>query len=67
MISDLDINHYARALVDHHRENAAIVATSRADARLEAGDPDGYAVWMEILRAIEELYRTKPWPGEAVH
>ncbi len=55
MTPDLDINHYAQALVDHHREDAAIVAASRADARLEAGDPDGYAVWMEILRAIEEL------------
>ena len=28
---DLDINHYAQALVDHHREDAAIVAASRRD------------------------------------
>ena len=31
MTPDLDINHYAQALVDHHREDAAIVAASRRD------------------------------------
>ncbi len=27
----------------------------RADAMLETGDLDGYAVWKRILRAVEEL------------
>jgi len=29
----------------------------RADAMLEAGDLDGYAVWKRILRAVEEMER----------
>ena len=39
----------------------------RADAMLEIGDLDGYAVWQRILRAVEELQGTAPKPGEAVH
>ncbi len=31
----------------------------RADAMLEAGGLDGYAVWKLILRAIEELQGTE--------
>ncbi len=27
----------------------------RADAMLEAGDLDGYAVWKRIIKAVEEL------------
>ncbi len=39
----------------------------RADAMLEAGDLDGYAVWKRVLRAVEGLQGTKPKSGEAVH
>ncbi len=39
----------------------------RADATLKAGDPDGYAMWKQILRAVEELQGTAPKSGEAVH
>ncbi len=39
----------------------------RADALLEAGDLDGYAVWKGILKAVEELQGTAPKSGEAVH
>ena len=39
----------------------------RADAMLEAGDLDGYAVFKRILRAIENLQGTVPKSGEAVH
>ncbi len=39
----------------------------RADAMLEKGDLDGYAVWKRILRAVEELQGTEPKSGEAVH
>ncbi len=38
-----------------------------ADAMLEKGDLDGYAVWKRIRRAVEELQGTAPKPGEAVH
>ncbi len=39
----------------------------RADAMLETGDLDGYAVWKRILRAVEELQGTAPGPGVKVH
>jgi hypothetical protein len=36
-----------------------------ADAMIDADDPDGYAVWKRILRAVEELQRVEP--GARVH
>ena len=39
----------------------------RADAMLEAGDLDGYAVWRRILRAVEELQRAEPASQKRVH
>ena len=37
----------------------------RADAKLEAGDLDGYWVWKRILRAVGELQGVEP--GTWVH
>ncbi len=42
-----------------------IHAAKRADAVLEAGDLDGYAVWRRILRAVGEMQGTEP--GARVH
>ncbi len=67
MIPDLDIYRSANLLVKHHGEDAPIEAAMRADAMLEKGDLDGYAVWKRILWAVEELQGTGPKPGEAVH
>ncbi len=39
----------------------------RADAMLEKGDLDGYAVWRRVLRAVEVLQRAEPGPGAQVH
>ncbi len=39
----------------------------RADAMLDKGDLDGYAVWCRILRAVEGLQGRVPKSGEAVH
>ncbi len=55
MIPDLDIWRSAQVLVKRHGQDAPIEAAMRADAMLEAGDLDGYAVWKRILRAVEEL------------
>ena len=38
-----------------HGEDAPIEAAMRADAMLESGDLDGYAVWRRVLRAVEEM------------
>ncbi len=65
MILDLDIYRSANLLVKQHGEDAPIHAAMRADAMLEAGDLDGYAVWKRIMRAVEELRGTVP--GARVH
>ena len=48
-----------------HDEDAPIHAAMRADAMLEAGYLDGYAVWRRVLRAVEELHGLAP--GSQVH
>ncbi len=55
MISDLDIYRSAQVLVKRHGQDAPIHAAMRADAMLETGDLDGYAVWKRIVKAAEEL------------
>jgi hypothetical protein len=53
--------------VKQHGEDAPIEAAMRADAMLEAGDLDGYAVWKRVLRAVEELEGSVLGPGARVH
>ena len=67
MIPDLDIFRAANLLVKQHGEDAPIHAAMRADTMLEAGDLDGYAVWKQILRAVEELQEVEPASGAPVH
>ncbi len=67
MTSDLDIYRSANVLVKHHGQDAPVHAAMRADAMLEAGDLDGYAVWKRILRAVGELQGTDPALGARFH
>ncbi len=67
MTPNFDIYRTANLLVKQHGEDAPIHAAMRADAMLDKGDLDGYAVWKRILRAVEELQGTEPKPGEVVH
>jgi len=57
----------AKLLVDQHGADAPIRAAHRADELLAAGDIEGRVVWLRILRAVEELTRTKPKQGERVN
>ena len=66
-VGDIDIWRSANLLVKCHSEDAPIHAAMRADAMLEAGDPDGYEMWKRILRLIEALQGAEPKSGEAVH
>ncbi len=47
---------------------ATLHAAMRADELLEAGDMEGRAAWLRILKAVKELQATEP-PGsdQAVH
>ena len=40
----------------------------RADELLEAGDMDGWRVWLRVLKAVQELTsKEPPGKGAAVH
>ena len=67
MTLDIDIWRSANVLVKQHGEDAPIQAAMQADAMLEKGDLDGYAVWKRIIRAVEELQTAAPSPGTGVH
>jgi hypothetical protein len=67
MISNLDIYRTANVLIRQHGEDAPIHAAMTADAMLEKGDMEGYAVWKRIMRAVGEIQGAVPKSGEAVH
>ncbi len=67
MTPDLDIYRSANLLVKQHGEDAPIEAAMRADAMLEAGDLDGYAVWKRILRAAGVSQWIEPGPALMRH
>ncbi len=67
MTSDNDIYRSAHELVKQHGDAADIEAAMRADERLAAGDMDGEAVWLRIVKAIEELLSEKGPEDEKVH
>ena len=64
MTSDLDIFRAANELIKQFGDAADIEAAMRADERLAAGDMEGEAVWLRIVKAIEELL-SEERPGDA--
>ncbi len=51
-------------LVREHGDEAVIAAVKHADAMLAKGDLEGQVVWKRIVRAVEEIQREEPAPGE---
>ena len=64
MTSDLDTYRSAHELIEQHGDAADIESAMRADERLAAGDMEGEAVWLRIVKAIEELL-SEERPGDA--
>ena len=54
-VSDLDIYRAASVIIKQYDQDAPIHAATRADAMLEKGDLDGYAVFKRIVKAVEEI------------
>ncbi len=67
MTSDLDIFRSAHEPIEQHGDAADIEAAMRADERLAAGDMDGEAVWLRIVKAIEELLSEERPADAEVH
>ena len=57
----------ANELIKQYGEAADIEAAMRADERLAAGDMEGEAVWLRIVKAVEELLSDERPEGEKVH
>ncbi len=66
MTSDLDIYRSANELIQQYGDAADIEAAMRADERLAAGEIEGEAVWLRIVKAVEELQQREPG-DRAVH
>ncbi len=65
--SDLDIYRSAHLLIERHGDDAPIEAAMRADELMEAGDMDGRAVWLRIVKAVEELLSEEQPDDAEVH
>jgi len=65
--SDLDIYRSANELIKQHGDAADIEAAMRADERLAAGDMEGEAVWLRIVKAIEKLLSEERPDDAEVH
>lgn len=63
-ILDLNIYRSAKLLIDQHGDEAPIHAAMNADELMEAGDMEGRAVWLRIVKAVEELL-SKDRPANA--
>ena len=55
MTSDIDIYRSANELIKQYGDAADIEAAMKADECLAAGDMEGEAVWLRIVKAVEEL------------
>ncbi len=55
MTSNFDIYRAANELIKQHGEDAPILAAMRTDELMETGDMEGRAVWIRIVKAVEEL------------
>jgi hypothetical protein len=60
MLLDREIYLAAQAMIRRHGTDAANQAAVRADELMKEGDLDGQRVWLQIVRAIEELQRNTP-------
>ncbi len=67
MTSDLDMYRSANELIKQYGEDAPIRATMRADQLMEAGDMEGRAVWLRIVKAVEELLSEERPDDAEVH
>ncbi len=68
MTSDLDIYRSANKLIEQHGEDAPLHAAMRgADELMETGDMDGQAVWLRVVKAIEELLSEERPDDAEVH
>ena len=67
MTSDLDVYRSANELIKQYGDAADIDAAMRTDELMEAGDMEGEAVWLGIVKAVEELQSQERPDDAEVH
>ncbi len=67
MVDDLDIYRSANELIKQHGDKALVHAAMRADELAADGDMDDWAVWLRIVKAIEELQSQERPDDAEVH
>ena len=67
MTSNFDIYRSANELIKQYGDAADIEAAMRADELMDAGDMEGEAVWLRIVKAIEELLSEERPDDAEVH
>ncbi len=67
MTSTIDIYRSANELIKQFGDAADIEAAMRADELMDAGDIEGEAVWLRIVKAIEELLSEERPEDAEVH
>lgn len=67
MISNLDIYRTANEYIKQYGENAPIHAAMKSDEMLKKADFDGQAVWIRIMKAVDELLTENVPEGTRVH
>ena len=64
---DKDIYRSTNELIEQHGEDALIHAAMRADKPAAGGDMEGRAVWLRIVKAMEELLSEERPDDAEVH
>jgi hypothetical protein len=63
-MDSIDVWRTAHVLLKEYGAEAGLLAARRADALLDLGDPEGFAVWKRVAGAIADLERQKPTRDE---
>ncbi len=67
MTSDIDTYRCAHLLIERYGDDAPIEAAMRADELAADGDMEGRAVWLRIVKAVEELLSEERPDDAEVH
>ncbi|MEQ8664485.1 MAG: hypothetical protein RIC16_02060 [Rhodospirillales bacterium] len=67
MATSTDIYRTANLLIETYGEMAAVGAAIKADECLRNGNATGRAVWLRIVRAVEELTEEQPPAGVTIN
>lgn len=67
MATSTDIYRTANLLIETYGEMAAVGAAIKADECLRKGNATGRAVWLRIVRAVEELTEDQPPAGVTIN